>query len=675
MEKLRRFALLPLLIVLMLAGAAAAGETTEEHYYAIELNGTLCGYAHIQSSPAEFEGKPTILLEQRMFMMLSALGSEFNTEILLTFHIDPATRQYLYHDAEIEQGRTKLGWTAQIEGDTARVTSILEAGEKTVALPPEVILADPLYAPYLRKAFVEGGAETKTFEVFEATDAEVQRMTYTLVGTEEVELAGRRFDTVILDVLNLKTGIKARTWIDRETAQMLKANLPNNRVFYLADASVVKQIELVNLDENLTARVNVSIPDIQAITRMKVRATLEPSGLWITPESLNVPGQSFTGTVEENRIEGIFEIEHKRYDGTNAPPFPPDFSGDESLQPYLEPAGLIESDDLVLVEKAQEITRGSKDSWEAVHRLSAWVAENIDYAIPGGGTARKTYDTRTGECGSHSNLVAAFSRAVGIPARVIWGCMYIPNFGGAFGQHGWNEVYMGDAGWIPLDATANETDYVDSGHIRVGVHESAATALNPVALEVLDYRVGTGEMQAVDTSKYDSYVGEYTNPETQRTMTVLVQDGSLAVDVPGQVVLALNDADEEGAWTAKLSDRVFIAFERNDAGEVVEMQIHEIVRMQRTSAPEQIDEEIPEQFRPHLGKYLFAPVNAEFTVIYRDGSLAVEDPLNKKTIGLQLPDDKGRWVDEFGKNAISFDREEEGFYQTLVIDAANRFLR
>jgi transglutaminase-like putative cysteine protease len=675
MERLRRLALLPLFLVLILAAAPAAGETTEEHYYAIELNGTLCGYAHVQSSPAEFEGKPTILLEQRMFMMLSALGSEFNTEILLTFHIDPATRQYLYHDADIQQGRTKLGWSARIENDTARVNSILEAKEKTVALPPDVLLSDTLYMPYLKEDFIDGGAESKTYEAFEAADAEVQKSTYTLSGTEELELAGRRFDAVGFDVLNLNTGVKATLWIDRATALMLKADLPNNRTVYLTDASVVKKIELVNVDENLIARVDVSISDIQAITHMKVRATLEPSGLWITPESLNVPGQSFTGTVEENRIEGIFEIEHERYDGTGAPPFPPDFSGDEALLPYLEPAGLIESDDPVLVDKAREITRGSKDSWEAVGRLSTWVAENIDYAIPGGGTARKTYDTRTGECGSHSNLVTAFCRAVGIPARVVWGCMYVPNFGGAFGQHGWNEVYMGDAGWIPLDATANETDFVDSGHIRVGVHESVATSLNPVALEVLDYRVGTGETQAVDTSKYDPFVGEYTNTEAQRTMTVLVQDGSLAVDIPGQLVLALNDADEDGAWIAKLSDRVFLTFERNDAGEVVAMLIHEIVRMQRTADPEQIDEEVPERFRPHLGKYLLAPLNAEFTVIYRDGSLAVEDPLNKKTIGLQLPDDEGRWMDEYDKNAISFDREEEGYFQTLIIDAASRFKR
>jgi ketosteroid isomerase-like protein len=234
---------------------------------------------------------------------------------------------------------------------------------------------------------------------------------------------------------------------------------------------------------------------------------------------------------------------------------------------------------------------------------------------------------------------------------------------------------MGDAGWIPLDATANEPDYVDSGHIRVGVHESVATALNPVELEVLDYRLGTGEAPVAVPGKYDPYLGDYTHAQAQRTMHVVVRDGAMAVDIPGQTVLALNDSDEQGRWYAKLTDRVFFTFDRNDAGEVTDMQVHEIVRMQRTGDPEQVDPDVPEQFRPYLGTYLLAQLNAEFTVIYRDGSLAVEDPLEKATIGLQLPDDQQRWVDEFDKNAIRFEREEDGVFMTMVIDAATSFRR
>jgi transglutaminase-like putative cysteine protease len=202
-----------------------------------------------------------------------------------------------------------------------------------------------------------------------------------------------------------------------------------------------------------------------------------------------VPGQRFTGTINNNLIEGVFEIEHRRYDGLGAPAFPANFGNDEALRAYLAPEAFIESDDPVLLAKALEITAGAKDSWEAACRLSRWVAQNIRYAIPGGGTARKTYDLRAGECGAHAMLLAAFCRSVGIPARVVWGCMYAPSYGGVFGQHGWNEIYMGPAGWIPVDATAGEID-LSIPHLP---HQVAVTALNAA-----DAGAGHGAQQMVE---------------------------------------------------------------------------------------------------------------------------------------------------------------------------------
>jgi len=334
--------------------------------------------------------------------------------------------------------------------------------------------------------------------------------------------------------------------------------------------------------------------------------------------------------------------------------------------------------DAVLIQKAQEITEGSKDSWEATRRLSKWVAENISYAIPGGSTARKTYDIKAGECGAHSLLLAAFCRTVGIPARVVWGCMYAPNFGGCFGQHAWNEIYMGKGGWIPVDATAAETDYVDSGHIRIGAFESLTTALNAKEMEVLDYRVGSmkvGKAEEGPPEKYKAYVGNYTDTANNNVLKVFVQDGNLTVDIPGKIVLALNDPDEAGLWYSKITNQLYFIFKKNDSGEVAEMELHQIIPLPRKSSPEKLDENVPEKFRPYPGKYFLAALQAEFTVQYKDGSLAVDDPLAKQTIKLQLPDEKGRWVDEFDKNAIFFDLDDEGNVKSMNIDSVSRFRR
>jgi transglutaminase-like putative cysteine protease len=649
-------------------------------YYGIEINGVLCGYSEINLSPMEKDGKDVTLLKQNVFAMLSALGSKFNTEVKLTYHIDPATGKFNYHDSEIKQGQVQLNSAIHIEGNTARFTSTPGNRETTIELPPDVIFENTLSFPHLKRDFVDRKMDKTTYEIYEVRENEVQKATYTKAGTEKLQLAGKNYDAIILDKLNHKTGLKVTMWLDVENGYLLKTTVSNNRMSYLADPSVVNRIKMADVDDTLFAKVDVAIADIQAISYMKVKATVEPTGLWVTEEGLNVPGQSFTGTIKDNLIEGIFEIEHQRYDGSDAPAFPPDFSKDEAVKKYLEADEFIESDDPVLVNKAQEITQGSKDSWEAACRLSKWVAENISYAIPGGMTARKTYDLKAGECGAHSILLAAFCRALGIPARVVWGCMYVPNYGGAFGQHGWSEIYMGKAGWITVDATANEIDYVDSGHIRIGEYQSMVTALNPKKMEVLDYRAGSMKMgQAEEPASriYEAYVGEYTSPATKTVLKVFVQGGNLTVDIPGKVVLALNDADENGLWYCKMSNQIYFTFKRKylGFGKVVEMHLHQIIPLPRKSGPEKVNNNVPEKFRPYLGKYSLAALQADFTVLYKDGSLAVNDPLEKKTIKLQLPNQKGGWLDEFNKNTIFFELDNQGNVESMKIDSVDKFTR
>jgi hypothetical protein len=105
------------------------------------------------------------------------------------------------------------------------------------------------------------------------------------------------------------------------------------------------------------------------------------------------------------------------------------------------------------------------------------------------------------------------------------------------------------------------------------------------------------------------------------------------------------------------------------------MQLHQIVPLPRKSGPEKVDRNVPEKFRPYLGKYSFAALQADFTVLYKDGSLAVDDPTEKKIVKLKPPDQKGRWVDEFNKNTIFFDLDDRGNVKSMNIDAVSKFRR
>jgi hypothetical protein len=662
-------------LALVMIGIFSSAVKAEKIYYGVELNGVLCGYAELDTSPMEVDGKEMTLLKHRVFAMLTLLGSEVNSEVDLTYHIDPETGQFTYHDSEIRQGSVEMGSTVHVDGDVARFKSTLSEDETVVELTPETIRPNTLFQPHLKRDFADGDAEEKSYSILEVREFDVQETTYTRVGEDKLELAGNTYDTVILEMLNNATGLKAKLWLDVDRGLVVKSELPN-RKGYIADASIIKKIQAANIDENIISKVNVPIADFHGITYMKVKATIEPSGLWVTPESLNVPGQSFTGTVEDNFIEGIFELSYARYDGSDAPPFPPDFGGDEVLEEYLEAEEFIQSDDEILRAKAQEITAGAKDSWEAAVRLSKWVADNIEYAIPGGGYARNTYDMRAGECGSHSILTAALCRAVGIPARVVWGCMYVPNFGGAFGQHAWNEIYMGEKiGWVPVDSTAYETDFLDSGHIRLGEYQSPVTALNPVTMEVLDYTVGSEAAKVAAEERYAGFLGDYTNGDNGREIHVVVQDGSLTVDIPNQIMLALNDPDEDGRWVSKIADKLYCTFEKDDAGVVNELQIHEMIRMLRKSSPQEIAEEVPEEFRDLLGTYVLPQMQADFKVRYEEGSLVVDDPLAKMAVKLKPYGDAGKWIDQYDKNTMEFETDAAGAVTALVIDSANRFMR
>jgi len=70
-------------------------------------------------------------------------------------------------------------------------------------------------------------------------------------------------------------------------------------------------------------------------------------------------------------------------------------------------------------------------------------------------SAAEVAQSREGDCTEHAVLVAALCRAVGIPARVTVGLVYVDSFGGQeniFGPHAWAEVNI-NSKWYGLDAT------------------------------------------------------------------------------------------------------------------------------------------------------------------------------------------------------------------------------
>ena len=632
---------------------------TITYYFGVEINDVLCGYAETMVSPMIIDGQDMTMISGEVHVLLSLMGEGMDMDFQYEYQCTNDLTSYLYSKVDIMVGTTEINYSTRVEGGIAYYESNLNAKPKTVKLPEGVILETPLTYPHLVNDFSGKELNEKTYLVYDESKGEITEKKYRLTGAEEIEILGEKRSTLIFEEINLNTGAKVKFWMGPEDGICYKAIFQGGRVVYLSDRSVKKKITTGNLNELLFAGVDLIINDVPGIAYMKVDAEIESAGEWLTAESLNYPGQTFTGTVTENLIEGLFEMEYTRYDGTNAPSFPFDYSNDTSLLKYLEAEYLIESDHPVLIKKAQEITEGASDSWEAAKSLSTWVAYNIHGAIPGGTSAIKTYETRSGECGSHSRLLAAFCRSVGIPARMVVGCMYINYYGGSFGQHAWNEVYMGDEGWISVDATAFEIDFIDCGHIKLGEN----TTFNPVEMKILEYKLMDSDLEIIDVfipEKYKRYTGAYSNPERGTVMQVKFLDEELGVEIPNQVTLALNDPGDDNLWYAKLSDKIFFKFIEDGYGNITSMILTEIIPVPRKNEPVEIADTIPESLKPYLGTFHSMQLQSDFRIIYQNNTIAVDDPKANMIIEMQPPDESGLWNDEFGKHAIRFDKNEKG---------------
>ncbi len=135
---------------------------------------------------------------------------------------------------------------------------------------------------------------------------------------------------------------------------------------------------------------------------------------------------------------------------------------------YCKPTGLWQSNDLTLKEKAMEIVGNETRVLVIVKKFVEWITNNIRYKpseVPR--YPNETISIRMGDCDDQANLLITFCRAIGIPAYLQIGCIYMPHYDRNqtywdghliikqinIGWHGWALVYVPPWGWLPADLT------------------------------------------------------------------------------------------------------------------------------------------------------------------------------------------------------------------------------
>jgi hypothetical protein len=142
--------------------------------------------------------------------------------------------------------------------------------------------------------------------------------------------------------------------------------------------------------------------------------------------------------------------------------------GDPAAKSYLAPEPFIESDDPAIVTEARQAVGDLRAPREQAERLTRFVNGLLEkkptVSIP---SAREVLRTRVGDCNEHTALFVAMARAVGIPARIAVGLVFVR---GAFYYHAWPEVYIeesrGRGLWLPVDPTLNQFP-ADATHLRL----------------------------------------------------------------------------------------------------------------------------------------------------------------------------------------------------------------
>src|SRR4029077_13781681 len=116
-------------------------------------------------------------------------------------------------------------------------------------------------------------------------------------------------------------------------------------------------------------------------------------------------------------------------------PAPADLAADR----YVAPEPLIESDDPAIRTEAARAVGGITGAPAPPQPLPPYVNGLLEkkptMSIP---SAREVLRTKVGDCNEHTALFVAMARALGIPARIDVGLVFVR---GAFYYHAWPEVY------------------------------------------------------------------------------------------------------------------------------------------------------------------------------------------------------------------------------------------
>ncbi len=453
---------LPAILVLLWC----AGASAQESWDAIYLAGAKIGFVHTWVEKVQNRGRDYLRVRIDIEMHVKRRDDQSDMRLMYGT-IETHEGQVLRLDTRTQTGGQDLRAHGDVIGGRMKLT--LEGGgqpqTQTIPWGPEV--RGP-YAPeqsMARKPMKEKEKRTLKMYVPELNTVctvELQARTVepVLLGDGASHNLLRVDQTTAVDG-QPRPEYDARVWVD-EAGQVLKSeqDVMGGVVMYRttkeAATSPAGPVQF-NLVLDTVVKVERRIPNPEQTRSVKYRITLNGS------EPARVIPTDARQSIQAEGSPSSAILEVKRMGPLDGPP-----GADEVDPQYLGSNPLVTSDDAVVRGRARTVTRGVEDPWEKATRINQWVFQNIrgkNFKVAFA-PANDVIRNLNGDCTEHAVLAAAMCRAVGVPARVVIGLIYVNEKDlEGFGYHMWNEVYVNKR-WVAIDPSWNQTE-VDAVHIKL----------------------------------------------------------------------------------------------------------------------------------------------------------------------------------------------------------------
>jgi len=448
-------------VLLLLAGPVIAG-VSETEYYAVFMEGHKIGHSvHVRDAQS---GKVTTTEQVNMVIGRGDISMAVSTVETCIETTDGKPIEFAYTQ-DLSGMSQKM--TGKINEQGKLDVAIMTAGmsqQQTIDWPKGAVMAEGMRLLELEKGMAEGVTyEAAIFSpaLLSAVEAKVH------VGpTANIDLFGRvvALTEVNVSMLMQGTTFTSVSYVDKDfrAQKTIMPTMGMNLELIACDkAFALSDNDVVDFLEKLLVQSPVALEDVRSAKSITYHFV--PTG----GTKLSIPSTD-NQTVQQTK-EGSVIVTVRPAQAAAGVKFP--YKGSEAgVLEVLKPTQYLQSDNKEVMALACKAVGETKDAAQAVHKIGNFVNEYIsekNLSI-GYASAVEVAGSREGDCTEHAVLTAAMCRAVGIPARVVCGLVYVEDFDGrksVFGGHAWAEAYVGGK-WIGLDATRAPNGF-GAGHITM----------------------------------------------------------------------------------------------------------------------------------------------------------------------------------------------------------------